>query len=253
MKLLRFLSTLLIGFLALNCFADIQSDKAMSIIRRNTDKYISADFRAPTEQEAYEGALREMTEKVRAYLMSKHPQKPAPDAATLRGFSTMYQRISSNIDDNRYRIMLYVEKDKLSANAPATETSTASSTASLTDCNTTADVEPTVIKLLPDTAVVETKIQLNPTLRKIANIQTRAELTNQLQTLRKDNTISGAAAFPISKINNFYLAVLEGDTVVAVVQVNNSRYIDLNTGKPVEIESYSNCSAYWFTLPNSSK
>ena len=240
-----------IGILSvLVCFADINTDRTMAKIARDTKNYLSADARATTEEEAYNEALEKLTELVTEYLKSTDTNN-LPDAVYLPQLSGIYDRLSNKIDKNRYRVMLYVKKSDIK---PVSNSSGAI-VLSKTEDNSysmlpTTRVEPVVVT---DTITIVEVIEkpLDPTLTIIASKRTKDEMTSSIQSLGKSGNISGAAKFPIDKANDFYVAVIgPNNYVTAILHYIDGSWKEIPSGKEININDYSDCSAYWFTLPN---
>ncbi|MDE5822070.1 MAG: hypothetical protein K2H63_06275 [Paramuribaculum sp.] len=233
--------------------ADVNTDKAMAKISRDTKTYISADARAATEDAAYNEAMQKLSAQISDYFKIEFPGESMPDAIYLSNISSIYERMTSKIADNRYRVMLYVKKSDLKpigGNGNALVLSKNDSNGYSPVPTETPEVEPEVI-VKTDTivSVVTITKPMDPTLSQIINLKTRDELTQTLQNLRKSNNITGAAAFPIGNANNFYVAVLADTKVITVLQFKDGEYLDTMTSKPVDVTRYSHCSGYWFTIP----
>ncbi len=230
-------------------YADINTERAMSKIGRDTKTYISADCRAATEQEAYDKALEDLTRQISSYITET--QKDAPDAVYLREVASIYQRLDSRISDNRYRVMLYVKKSDLKPLGNASNsmvlTKTDDETYEVVDIpkqETPAVVRDTI------SHVDAVEIQMNPVIASLAIVGDRDNLLATLTDLRKEGKISAAAAFPISSIDDFYVAILINDKLVAIVNVRSGKWINAITKREVDPHDYSNGSAFWFTINN---
>ena len=230
--------------------ADVNTDKAMAKISRDTKTYISADARAATEDVAYNEAMQKLSAQISDYFKIEFPGESMPDAIYLSNISSIYERMTSKIADNRYRVMLYVKKSDLKpigGNGNALVLSKNDSNGYSPVPTETPEVEPEVI-VKTDTVVTIVKTPMNPTLSQIANLKTREELTQTLQNLRKSKNISGAAAFPMANAYNYYIAVLRGDRLVEILHFSNGQYKVIISETPVDMLKYTDCTGYWFTL-----
>lgn len=233
---------------AVLCYADINTDRTMAKIARDTKTYISADSRASTEQEAYDQALARLTELVAEYL--KKTDNNLPDAIYLPQLSGIYDRITNQIDNNRYRVMLYVKKSDIK---PVSNTSGAI-VLSKTDDHAyavlpTNPIESTEPIVVTDTVIKVIEKPLDPTLSIIASKRTKDDLTSAIQSLGKSGAIEGAAKFPINKIDDFYVAVIEKNSnITALLHCVNGNWELVPSGEKPNLEDYSDCTAYWFTL-----
>lgn len=227
--------------------ADVNTDRAMSKISRDDRNYISADYRAATEQDAYDKALQVLTEKITSYF--KEVKTESPEAVFVPEVSSIYQRLDSRISDNRYRVFLYVKKSDL--------TSLDNASNALVMAKTEADsyeIIPTYSQLsvvVKDTVTIVEKIEIpmNPTVANIINNTDWNSLQDVLIKMRKEGKVSGAAAFPIAGLDEFYLAIVSGTSVTDYIHVKDGRWIDVVTGHDVDPSNYSSFSAYWFTIP----
>lgn len=229
--------------------ADVNTDKAMAKISRDTKTYISVDVRAATEDAAYNEAMQKLSTQIADYFKTERPGETMPDAIYLSNLSSIYERMTSKIADNRYRVMLYVKKSDLvpmggNGNAVVLSKSDNNSYAPLA---TEPQPQPEPI-VRTDTVVTVVNTPMNPTLSQIANLRTRDNLAQTLQTLRKSNHISGAAAFPVANAGDFYIAVVDRESVVAVLHFKNGEYTDIIDAKPVDVGRYAHCSGYWLSL-----
>ncbi|MDE5607963.1 MAG: hypothetical protein K2I64_03415 [Muribaculaceae bacterium] len=245
----RIIFTLLTIVSVLTAVADVNTDKAMARISRDTKTYISADVRAATEDEAYNEAMQKLSAQITDYFKNERSREAMPDAIYLSNLSSIYERLTSKISDSRYRVMLYVKKSDLKPLGGSDNALVLSKK----DDNGYIPVSTEVSHLTPvvktDTVVTIVKEMLNPTLSQIANLKTRDELAQSLQDLRKSKKISGAAAFPMANANDFYVAVIENDRVAEILHFDKGTYKDIITSQPVDVNRYSHCSGYWFTLP----
>ena len=246
----RVVFTILTAISMLTASADINTDKAMAKISRDTKTYISVDVRAATEDAAYNEAMQKLSAQIADYFKTERPGETMPDAIYLSNISSIYERMTSKIADNRYRVMLYVKKSNLKpigGNDNAMVLSKNDNNSYSPVPTEAPKVEPEVI-VKTDTVVTIVKTPMNPTLSQIANLKTRKELTETLQNMGKSKLIANAAAFPVASANNFYVVVIANDSVVAILHFDNGTYKDITTSQPVDISRYSHCSGYWFTL-----
>ena len=247
MKRIKFVLILLFSSV-LYGYADINTDKVMNKITRDKKTYISADVRAASEDAAYEEAMRLLSDNIAEYFKSEYKGETTPDAVYLSQLSSIYEKLTSQISNNRYRVVLYVKKADLmpmGGNANAVVLSK--------NENNSYEVVPStppkqIVKI--DTVITVVEKPLNPTLSVIAHQKTREEIKSTLENFRKSNKILGAAAFPIEHIGDFYIVVTDvKEQVVAVLHCKDGKYMSIGTGKEVDPRQYSQCSAYWFTLP----
>lgn len=245
----KFLSIIVLGAIALIAHADINTDKAMSKISRDTKNYISAEARATTEDEAYDAALKDLSTQIANYFETEQNGE-APNAVYLQNLSSIYSRLSSQSSSNRYRVMLYVKKSELK---PLEETNMAmvlskSEKDTYEPIPTTAPEQ--IVKTDTVTTIKRVEVPMNPTLSAIAQAKSKKEVVAMLTSMRKSGQISGAAAFPISSVGKYYLVVLNRqETVIAMLQSKDGVWTNLLDGENVKLSDYSNCSAYWITLP----
>ncbi|MDE7350535.1 MAG: hypothetical protein K2N25_05665 [Muribaculaceae bacterium] len=246
MKIRFLLLTFLLLGMVSTAYADINTERAMSKIGRDTKTYISSDCRASTEQEAYDNALEDLTRQISSYIAET--QKDAPDAVYLQEVASIYQRLDSRISDNRYRVMLYVKKSDLmplgnSSNSMML-TKTDDETYEVMDVR---KPEPTVVR---DTLshVDPVEIPIHPVLSSLALTADRDAFVASLTEMRKEGKISAAAAFPLSSIDDFYVAVLISDRLTAILNVRNGKWFNAITGNEADPHDYQNASAFWFTI-----
>ena len=233
---------------ALWCRADINTDKAMNKISRDTKTYISAEARATTEQEAYDTAMEELSAQIADYYKTVL-KAPLPDGVYLSNLSAIYDRLTSQVSNNRYRVMLYVRKSDVKALGDSNG-SVVLSRGEDDNYNvvTTAPTDPVVVTDTIETIKTVVK-PLNPTLSTICQAKTREDVTKLLPELKKSNQISGAALFPVASLDDFYLVVISADNAVtALLHYDGAEYADVMSGESIDISQYSNCYAYWFTL-----
>lgn len=219
--------------------ADAETDREMARINRDRDTYLSADARAATESEARNQAIRQLGAQVSDYL------RQSGSAMTLTEATNEFQLLTSQIDSNRFRVMAYVAKSDLGGSQTSPKSYDESRYAS-------PDTKPSSRKDEPDDYYYDLKPEeqnSNSALSEILSQGTRDELTRCLEALRKSREISGAAAFPVANASDFYVAILEDNVVRRVVHCLNGRYLDVETGQEIDLNKYSRCTGYWFTIP----
>lgn len=232
-----------ISFVAAICFADVNTDKAMAKISQDTKNYISADVRAATEDIAYNEAMEKLSAKIADYFKNERSEASLPESIYLPNLSSIYERMTSKISENRYRVMLYVKKSDLipmdgEANVIILSKDDSDNYTPVTTDNSQSQ-----------SVVTSPKEPLNPTLLQIIQLRKRDDLVQFLQSLRKSGQIDGAAAFPVNSASNFYVAVVNQNEVVKVVHFIDGQYVDLTTAELIDMSAYSLCSGYWFVLP----
>lgn len=232
-----------------NAWGDGVTDKAMSKICRDTKTYISADVRAATEQEAYDEALNLLTVRITDYFKTLKGEDFMPDAVYLSQLSSHYERLTSAISEKRYRVVLYVKKSDL---MPMGD-NTGAMVLAKNDYSEYDVVSPVIEEpiVLTDTVVSIVEKPLNPAISKIASQKKRQELVSLLVSMKKEKEITGAAAFPMGKFNDFFVVIIdEADNVQDFLHFVEGNWIDVLTGETVTIgKDYEHCSAYWITIP----
>lgn len=240
----------LIMVVSIWCNADINTEKTMSRIGRDTKTYLSAEGRAATEQDAFDIAMSDLTIKIADYYKSAYPSEPMPDLVYLSNLSSIFDKLTSRISDKRYRVMVYVKKSDVKALDENTGT--------VLSLRNAANPEGTAVQTdqsNPTDSIAVENIRevaktLNPTLSNICCLKTRGEVLAQLPNLKKDGSIEAAAAFPIASFDDFYLIIIStNDIVVSILHYDGKEYTDILTGEVVDISRFSNSSAFWFTLP----
>lgn len=244
----KILLLFLISVTNFGLYTDVNTDKAMAKISHDTKTYISADVRAATEEEAYNEAMNKLSARIADYFRTERPDETLPDAIYFSNISSICERMSSKIADNRHRVMLYVRKSDLKLIGGTANALVLSKTGnnSYSPVPTETPEPLTIIKI--DTAVTVVNKPLDSTLSTLSQLTTRNEIVEKLQALSKSKYISGAAKFPLSHANNFYVVVLEGDRVVNILHYSNNCYRNIETSDPVDISQYSHCTGYWFTF-----
>ncbi|MDE7419738.1 MAG: hypothetical protein K2N35_05980 [Muribaculaceae bacterium] len=226
--------------------ADVNTDRTMSKISRDIHNYLSADCRASTEQEAYDKALELLTEKITSYI--QETKKKSPDAVFVPEVASIYQRLDSRISDNRYRVFLYVKKSDLKS----LDNSSNAMVIAKTETDSYEIIpysQPPVVVTDTVTIVEKIEVPMNPIVANIINNTDYNSLQEALIKMRKEGKVSGAAAFPISSLDDFYIAIVRGTSVTDYIHVEDGRWKDVTTGKDVDPSNYSSSSAYWFTIP----
>lgn len=239
------LSFLIISLIAFAANADVSTDKLMTKISRDTETYISADVRATTKEEAYNEAINKLSVLIADYFRSERPGDTPPDVTSLSNNSAINQ-MSSKIADNRYRVMLYVRKSDLKSAGGSANSLVLSKPDNDSYSPMPKDTPEPQVKT-EDGITIRNK-PMDPVLSTLSNVTTRDEIVEKLQSLSKSKDISGAAKFPLSHANNFYLVVLDNNRVVSILHYCDNGYQDIKTSEPVDISKYSHCTGYWFTL-----
>ena len=227
--------------------ADVNTDRTMSKISRDIHNYLSADYRASTEEEAYDKALELLTEKITSYI--KEVKKESPDAVFVPEVASMYQRLDSRISENRYRVFLYVKKSDLKSLDNSSNAMLIAKTEDDSYEIIPTYSQPPVVVTDTVTIVEKVEVPMNPIVANIINNTDYNSLQEALIKMRKEGKVSGAAAFPISSLDDFYIAIVRGTSVTDYIHVEDGRWKDVTTGKDVDPSNYSSSSAYWFTIP----
>ena len=226
--------------------ADVTTEKEMSKISRDSETYLFADVRSSSEEEAYEEALKQLTDKVTDYFQEEEGEN-IPDAVYLKNISTQYEKLSSHLSSNRYRVMLYVKKTDLIPIG-------GKDNAIVLSKNSDNAYQPVATENNESIRIKENDYQesektLPQVISSLMLINNGKDFSEKLVELRKNNQIKGAASFPISAINDYYIVVIDNlDKVENILHVENGIFKDIKTGKPVDINQYIKNSAYWFTL-----
>lgn len=234
------LATLLASFFA--AFADNDTSRLMSKIIRDTNNYISADVRGESEDAAYQEALGLLTEKITSYIKEKG--MGMPDAVYLSNISNHSERLISQSGSSRCRVVVYVNKKDLfpigDSNNSAMLSKNNEDKYSLMSAPATAS----------DDVVTSDRRVLSPVLSRIAMAKTSKDVQSLLVSLKKQNSLSGAAAFPIADASDFYVVVIDrSDAQVALLHCLGGEWTNAENGNKVDIKAYKYCSGYWFTLP----
>lgn len=236
----RLFTLLLSIMISVSALADAETDREMARISRDRDTYISADARAATESEARDEAFRQLGSRVSDYL------KVSGSGMTLTEATNEFQTLTSQIASDRFRVMVYVNKSDLGGKS----TQPSSHNDSKYAYNDDEEIRqaPEGYSEVEDNAHV-VEITSNSALQQILSQGTKSELTRCLESLSKSHEITAAAAFPVANASDFYLVILQDNQVRRVVHCINGHYIDAETSAEIDINKYSRCTGYWFTLP----
>lgn len=229
------------------CLADVNTDRTMSRILRDTKTYISAEARAATEDNAYDMALKSLTGQITDYLKEK--DGVLPDAVYLKKVSSIYDKISNQISTNRYRVVLYVKKSDL---RPMADIDNAIVLARDNEGNyesVQTSVPDKVIVTDTLVRVVTKPVAINPVISNVAQCESGKKLPELLKSLRDSNKITGASAFPIARLNDFFVAVINrNNEIISVLRHTPDGWINAQTLESVDPLKLNDCTAYWFTL-----
>ncbi len=238
---MRKLFLIILSILSLSnaAMADNQTDRMMAKVVRDTNTYIAADVRGETEDKAYEQALALLSEKIAAYF--KENGKGMPDAVLLSNISNHSERLISQSGSNRCRVLVYVKKKDL---IPIGEEGSSAMLAK-NENDSYSIVQPSAPQKQQQAPVV-----ISPALSRIASAKTSKEVQTLLVELKKAKGISGAAAFPIASVNDFFVVVIDrSETPIAILHCSGGNWTNATTGEKVNLDSYKYCTAYWLTLP----
>lgn len=225
--------------------ADTDTNRLMSKIIRDTNNYICADVRGASEDEAYEEALGILAEKITSYYKEKG--MGMPDAVYLSNLSNHSERLISQSGSERCRVVVYVNKKDLfpigdqsnsvMLSKDDKDQYTVMSTSSKTD-GTSAKAE------------ASPKAVLSPALSRIAMAKTSKDVQSLLVSMKKENALAGAAAFPVANVSDFYVVLIDrSDTQVALLHCLSGEWTNAVTGEKADMKAYKYCSGYWLTLP----
>lgn len=232
--------------LSIDVFADMDIEKMMSKITRDTKNYISAEARASTEEEAYEKAIKEIADKVTLYYETELKGEPIPDAVYLDQLKNVYQKLTTH--GNRYRVMLYIKKQDLRPMATDNVILMSKTDSGSYDVINTQPMADVVVKDTVTVVEVVEKPQ-HPVVSTLLMQKTKEQLTSRLKELRQDDLISGAAAFPMSNFNDYYIAVINSDnSLCTILHVVNGKCIDMNDNTEVDPLRFKYNTGYWFTI-----
>ena len=229
----------------LTVFADAETDKMMSKIMRDQNNYISAEVRGSSEDEAYAEAMKQLSDKITAYLKDKN--LGLPDAVFLSSISNISERLISQTNSNRCRVLVYVNKRNLFPIGDQNNSAVLAKTEEDTYTMVTP-AAPEEKKFEASQDANPAKKPLPPLLERIAAASNMKEIQAVLVDLKKNKSIGGAAAFPIGSINDFYVVVIDSsDTQVAILHCQSGVWRDAETGQTVNLDKYKYCTSYWFT------
>lgn len=216
------------ALLASRVMAEDNVDKTMAKISRDTETYVSADARTNSTTEAYNMAVKSLCEKLTALTGKKfNPNNPP----------TTMESLTSKISDDRYRVLVYVRKSDLGLESLPGDRGSKSNEELYEDSRLVVEED----------AITDTSIKEKSVLDEIALQGSKDEFIKCMERLRKTDTISGAAAFPIAHADDFYVAVIDGNAVRNILHCINGQFYDL-TSKEVDIHKYAHCTGYWFTI-----
>lgn len=234
----------LIVNIAFCCYADVNTDRAMAKIARDTKTYIVADARAATEDEAYNEAFEKLTSQITDFLKTERKEDYGSDAVYLSRISSIYDRLTSKISENRYRVMLYVKKSDIlpignSDNSVVLERQPDGNYGFASDVaaevpSGEADVN---FQTLPE-----------PVLNSLMSARGKQEIVETIQKLRKENKLSSAAAFPLSQASDFYVVAISPSGSSTILHFDGSHFLNIYTKQIEDMSAYSDCTGYWFTL-----
>lgn len=236
--------------------AQINLDKEISKISRDTKNYISAEVRAVSEEEAYQEALKQLTDQVTDYYKSLD-EKSMPETVYLSNVSSRFDRLMTHSSDNRYRVLVYVKKSDLRPMGPDSNALILSKNDNNSYSVVTTDQPEPMVITVTDTIVevVEREVPapriIPKQVSKIASVSSEKEINEMLINMRKANEITGAAAFPISSYGNFYVVVINNsNNLETILYFDGNVWTDSLTGTVSNPYIYRDCKAYWFTLQN---
>lgn len=239
---IRFLVLAVMFVSFVSAMADNDTSRMMSKIIRDTNNYISADVRGESEDSAYKEALELLTEKITSYIKEKG--MGMPDAVYLSNISNHSERLISQSGSSRCRVVVYVNKKDL---FPIGDSSNSAMLSKNDDDKYALMTTKTSASEKEETGGREV---LSPVLSRIAMAKTSKDVQSLLVNLKKENALTGAAAFPMANATDFYVVVIDRtDTQVALLHCQGSIWTNAVTGNKVDISAYKYCSGYWLTLP----
>lgn len=222
--------------------ADVETDKNITRILKDTNKYLASDARASTEWDAEDQAMANLRSLVSDFLIKIDSNMSLAQAQ--EKFHTIVVKIS----DKRYRVLAYVLKTDLGADPymsePLKENPRKQPEPAPNNDDNYDDFDRDYIEEPHNYGNNNSS-----TLAEIKRQGTLNELRSCLENLRKSNSVTGAAAFPLSSATDFYVVVVDGNIVKIMLHYVNGRYYETETNKEIDINKYSNYSGYWFTLP----
>lgn len=245
MKRILLILTLSIPFF---CFADIDTDRAMAKIILDSQTYLSADARDSSEEAAYDKAASELLDAINNYYsdINMHDKK----ISNVSGLSEICSKLTSKISDSRYRVLLYVKKSTLVEGKKTHPAEAAPAVKPTLQNPVTKEIPLTQEKTSPKKSSPSSIPPTNPTLTKISKLQTKSEVVETIKSLHKSKQLSGGASFPVGNANDFYVVVIDDDKVIITLHYKDGQYFDTKHFNIIDITKYSNCTGYWFTLPN---
>ena len=239
---IRFLVLAVMFVSFVSAMADNDTSRMMSKIMRDTNNYISADVRGESEDSAYKEALELLTEKITSYIKEKG--MGMPDAVYLSNISNHSERLISQSGSSRCRVVVYVNKKDL---FPIGDSSNSAMLSKNDDDKYALMTTKTGASEKEETGGGEV---LSPVLSRIAMAKTSKDVQSLLVNLKKENALTGAAAFPMGNATDFYVVVIDRtDTQVALLHCHGGAWTNAVTGNKVDISAYKYCSGYWLTLP----
>lgn len=241
-------------FLSCICYSTAQNnlDKEISKISRDTKNYISAEVRASSEDEAYEEALKQLTVQVADYYRSIGKQE-IPEKVVLSNLSSRFERLITHNCENRYRVLVYVKKSDL---IPADQNSlvltkgdNASYQVVSPELSEPLVVTDTIVEVVKK--IVPPSREVPDQIYQIVSESRSRDIKEILETLRKSNSVSGAALFPIGKFGDFYVAIVNNSNhLETILYFDGNSWTEALNGTLVNPHVYSDSKAYWFTIPN---
>lgn len=219
--------------------ADINVEKEMTAIRKN-GKYIYGEFRGADEAEAKEEAMKILIDNISSYL--KEQDKNIPETVIVPKIASVSESLSTFTSSNRARVLLYVEKSTILALDGSQESLVLAKNSQGSHYENagapSAPTQPTLSDRQKDA------------VSQIMSSATQTGLAGTLKKLRAANIISGAAAFPVDSLDDYFVAVVSPDNkVMAVLRCNKGKWTEANSGKSVTISDFKGCSAFWLTFP----
>lgn len=220
---------LVLVFSAFGMFAQSTVDKEMTLIARNP-AYISADVRASTEHDAREDALDKLADLVENYFHGFNTNMSVREYINI--VKPYFETLSSQTNTNRYRVLAYVKKSDLNLGGSMGPHSGGDSSPS------------------QSSMAQKPGLDIPAPVMELAKISNGDLVASRLQQLRKDNQISGAAAFPIGKFGDFYVLLINPlNEVETILYFDGYDWWDVVNGETlVNPSNYKNYKAFWFTL-----
>lgn len=234
--------------------AQINVDKEISKIIRDTKNYISVEVRASSEDGAYQEALKQLTDQITDYYKSLD-DKSMPETVYLSNVSSRFERLMTHSSDNRYRVLVYIKKSDLKPMGSDSNALILSKNENNSYSVVTKEQPDPVIITVTDTIVevVEREVPAPRTIpkqvSKIASVSSEKEINEILINMRKANEITGAAAFPIASYGDFYVVVINtSNNLETILYFDGNIWTDSLTGTVANPYIYRDCKAYWFTI-----